>query len=258
MAADSHLVNAHLEGGPAFWQGGKQGILLLHGFTATTSEVRWLGERLNQHGYTVSCPLLPGHGSSPEELNRCRWQNWAAAAETAYQALSDKTDDMAVGGESMGGLLALYLAARHPTLKAGLIYAPALQFQNRYARWMAQAVRIFKPYMPKNRPSNSTADSRWQGYRVDPVAAALQLMQLQDEVRKELARITQPLLILQGRRDRLVAPSVPGQIAAAVKSSRVEIQWMERSSHCVILDDEWEQAAAHSYQFLKNWLPVRA
>ena len=43
------------------------GILLVHGFTGSPASMRPWAEYLNQHGYTVTVPLLPGHGTRPED-----------------------------------------------------------------------------------------------------------------------------------------------------------------------------------------------
>src|SRR5512134_2031037 len=104
------IVNPHLEGDSFYWPGGPSGILLAHGFTATTAEVRPLARILLDQGYSVAGPLLPGHKTTLEEMNRCRWQDWAGAIETAYRQMAARCERVFVGGESMGGLLALYLA----------------------------------------------------------------------------------------------------------------------------------------------------
>lgn len=101
----SALQNPHLEGHTFTWEAGPVGVLLLHGFTATTSEVRPLARLLLEGGYTVSGPLLPGFGTTPEEANRVRWGNWVEAASLAYQELAGRCSTVFVGGESMGGLL---------------------------------------------------------------------------------------------------------------------------------------------------------
>ena len=62
------ILNPHLEGDSFFWEGGEVGILLIHGFTATTAEVRPLAEFLHKNGYTVAGPLLPGHYTKPDDL----------------------------------------------------------------------------------------------------------------------------------------------------------------------------------------------
>jgi carboxylesterase len=80
---DKSIRNPHLEGDSVFWQAGKTGVLLIHGYTATTVEVRLLGNHLREHGYTIHAPLLPGHGTTPQEMNRCKWQDWTNAVEQA-------------------------------------------------------------------------------------------------------------------------------------------------------------------------------
>ena len=50
MTPDPHplIKNPHLKGGPFFWGAGPTGILLVHGFTATTAEVRPLAQALQR------------------------------------------------------------------------------------------------------------------------------------------------------------------------------------------------------------------
>jgi alpha-beta hydrolase superfamily lysophospholipase len=144
MKGKHALQNPHLEGDTFIWEGGPFGILLLHGFTATTAEVRPLAKLLHQNGYTVSGPLLPGFGTTPEQANLCRWQDWAAAASDAYQRLTELCLTVFVGGESMGGLLALYLASQQPEIAGLLLYAPALKS---YARFTPLAGLLLSPFI---------------------------------------------------------------------------------------------------------------
>ena len=79
---------------------------------------------LHQQGYTVAGPLLPGHHTRPEDANRYRWRDWVCAVEESYQQLTAHCQRVVIGGESMGALLALYLASEHPEAAATLAYAP--------------------------------------------------------------------------------------------------------------------------------------
>ena len=72
---NSNLKNPHMEGDSFLWEAGPVGIVLSHGFTATTTEVRLLAKALHEKGYTVAGPLLPGHGTRYQDMNRCRWQD---------------------------------------------------------------------------------------------------------------------------------------------------------------------------------------
>ncbi len=79
------IHNPHLEGTSFYWPGNHIGILLSHGFTATTAEFRLLAQTFYKTGYTISAPLFPGYFTTPEEFNAAKWQYWANTIEYAYQ-----------------------------------------------------------------------------------------------------------------------------------------------------------------------------
>jgi len=246
------LVNEHLPGESFFWEGGPVGVLLSHGWTATTAEARLLAEFLHVHGYTVSCPLLPGHGTTVQEMNRCRWQDWLAAVERAYQELSQKCERVVVGGESMGALLALYLASQHPEVAAVLSYAAAIETVSPFMKRLSPALARFKAYRYRKPSPWTVVDDRWKGYPVEPLPAAVQLFRLQAALLPRLPKIHQPILILHGRLDTSAQPISAEILARSVSSSIKELHWLEKSHHCLLLDEEWEQAAQLTLQFLER------
>ena len=77
---------------------------MLHGLTATTAEVRPLAKRLLSEGYTVSGILLPGHGTTPENLSQTHREDWIKASEEAYNELKQECLSVIVGGVSVGAL----------------------------------------------------------------------------------------------------------------------------------------------------------
>lgn len=226
------------------------GILLSHGYTATTAEVRLLASHLHEEGYTVAGPLLPGHGTSPEDANRFRWQDWVGAVKTTYLELASRCERVVVGGESLGALLALYLASEQPEVAAVLAYAPAVKIPSRLTPTLAPLAARLMRYRPKPAHAPSAADARWQGYSVNPVKAALQLFHFQREVGRRLAHIQQPVLIVQGRLDASIDPGAADIVFRGVRSEVKELHWMGLSTHCVILDCEWESVLAITRRFL--------
>ncbi len=78
------IVNPHLSGDSFYWQAGPTGVLLVHGYTATTSEVQPLARILNSEGYSVAGPLLPGHHTTPRELNQVKWQDWIRRGRSGF------------------------------------------------------------------------------------------------------------------------------------------------------------------------------
>ena len=87
-----------MEGAETFLLEGNNGkaVLLLHGYTGTTAEMRPLGEYLHGLGYTVLCPRLPGHGTSVEELKETVASQWVAAAKLGYAILAKKYQEIYV------------------------------------------------------------------------------------------------------------------------------------------------------------------
>jgi carboxylesterase len=89
--------------------GGKIGVLVLHGFTGSPVTIKPWAEYLNQIGYTVAAPCLPGHGTTWQEMNETTWQDWYDEVELSFIELKSKCDRVFVAGFSMGGALALRL-----------------------------------------------------------------------------------------------------------------------------------------------------
>jgi len=245
--------NEHLPGEAFFWEGGPVGILLSHGYTATTAEVRPLAEFLHAQGYTVAGPLLPGHGTTPEEMNRCTWRDWYAAIERAYEDLKARCRQVVVGGESMGGVLTLYLASRHPEVAAVLLYAPAMRVADPVGRLLGPVIWPFLPFVAKGpMDPNIVADTRWKGYEVNPVHALAEMLALERATWPRVKYVTQPLLLVQGRFDRAVDTRANEKLFQRVGSKVKEFHWMERSTHCVMLDQELEEVKAITLAFLKR------
>ena len=244
------MKNAHLEGGPFLWEAGPTGILLVHGFTATTAEVRPLAQALHTRGYTVSGPVLPGHNSNPVEIYKYSWRDWVATVEEAYQELFAHCDRIFLGGESTGGLLALYLAPQHPEISGLLTYAPALKL--RFKPFDQLKLRVAAPFIPYLAKKGEDDNLPWKGYTVIPLKGVIQLLKLQKEVLLKLELIRRPILIVQGKLDTTVDPSVPQTIYNGVRSNIKEIYWMEKSSHCVIIDSEIDQVIEITQQFISK------
>lgn len=247
------LQNPELPGAPFFWQGGPLGVFLSHGFTATPALMLPLARVLHEHGYTVAGPLLPGHGTTPFELNRCRWQDWVAGAEEVYAQLAAVCSCVFVGGESLGGLLALYLAGLHPEVAGVLAYAPALQLYAPRSAWRVRLLWPWRPLVPKSSRRTGYADARWQGYRVYPLAATRELLRFQRVVRQRLPLVRQPIMVVQGQLDRTVSPTGSLLLQRETRSAAVEVHWLAHSGHCTTIDVEWEQVAALSLAFIARF-----
>jgi carboxylesterase len=246
------LHNPHLDGDGFFWPAGQTGILLSHGYTATTAEIRPLAEKLHQKGYTIAAPLLPGHGTCPEDLNRTRWQDWARAGQDALNRLSDTCEHVFVGGESMGGLLALYLASQNPGITGLLLYAPAIALNMSLADLAKLYLGApFVNQVPRTSLDNSQS---WQGYPGLPLKGAIELLTFGKITRAQLSKINQPVLIFQGRFDTTTSPNAGEVILRGVSSNIKKRFWMEKSHHTLTLDVELDEITTKTIEFIEQSL----
>ena len=246
--ADNYMINPELDGSSFTLQGGKTGFLLLHGFTATTAEVRPLGEALHAAGHTVSAPLLPGHGTHPDDLNKVHWQDWVHTTQSEYEKLSAKCDEVWVAGESMGGLLCLLLAAKHPEIKGILLYAPALDIPKLRKAYVFQ---YFLKYVAKSKPNDGLL---WKGYNVYPLKGAVQLLKLQKQTHKALSRVTQPTLAFFSEKDATVALSAINLIKEKLGSKELELVILKESSHVILLASEQQKVIDHTLKYVAKRL----
>lgn len=248
---NSNLHNPHLDGDAFFWQNGPTGILLSHGYTATAAEVRPLAEKLHEKGYTIAAPLLPGHGTHPNDLGHVRWQDWAKTGQETLNRLFETCEQVWVGGESMGGMLALYLAANNPKVKGLLLYAPALVVT---MTWLDKLkLYLGAPFVSQVGRSKLDNPDKWQGYPALPLKGAIQLLKFQQAARPLLPNIHQPVLVFQGRFDQTVAECAGQVILENVSSPVKELHWMEHSHHTILLDVEFDTVTAKTLAFLERY-----
>src|SRR5919108_4631104 len=100
-----------IPGAEAFTRDGEPvGVLLCHGFTGTPQTMRPWAEYLADAGLTVSVPRLPGHGTTWQNMNRTRSEDWFAEAERSFEELRGKTDEIFLMGLSLGACIALRIA----------------------------------------------------------------------------------------------------------------------------------------------------
>ncbi|MBG0788656.1 MAG: alpha/beta fold hydrolase, partial [Anaerolineaceae bacterium] len=246
MLDNGYMRNDHLDGEDFHFQGNDTGILLLHGFTATTTEVRLIGDKLHQAGYTVAAPLLPGHGTDPDDLNHATWQMWLEKVKTFYEMLARECNRVFVVAESMGSLLALELAVQHPEIKGLLLFAPAIKV---HKLWLASFVAPFKKYLAKSSEDDGLP---WKGYNVYPVRASVEMLKLQQQARKHLAKVTPPTLLFTGEHDHTLTDDAAEIVLEGLGSKEKGLIHLAESPHCILLDGELDQAFQDIDQFIKD------
>jgi carboxylesterase len=235
---------------PFFFPGGQTGCLLVHGFTGTPKEMRWLGEHLAEEGHTVLGVRLAAHATQPQDMLRARWQDWLASVEDGWHLLSGCTQKIFVMGLSMGGMLSLTLASAYPV--AGVVAMSAPHHLPPDPRLpFIRPISLFKPFFPKG-PSNwydPQAHQQHADYPADPTRAYLEVRDLMAVMRSGLPRVSAPALLIYSRNDQTVTPEERHmeQIYAELGSQDKQTLWVDNSCHVVTEDADRQivfQAAA--------------
>lgn len=244
---------------PFDYPGNDIGVLLIHGFTGSPSEVRPMGKYLAQQGYTVVGPLLPGHGTNWQDLNRRKWHEWTDAAGQAYAALKQRCRKAFIVGVSLGGLITLYLAERNPDIPAIVVMAPGLIASDWRANWiwLLKHFITFSAYDPARHGDDLTdpeARKRdlWS-YMGTPTSAAEQVVMLQRVVKPDLPKIAMPVLILHGLRDRTVKTASSQYVYDHISSKDKELIWLHNSGHCLWVDSEKLQVWQKVHEFIARF-----
>ena len=237
---------------PYFARGGGTGVLLLHGFTASPHEVKWLGQYLAGQGHTVYAPRIAGHGTDYRDLARTTWQDWAASALDGYHILRAQCDRVFVGGLSMGGALALLTAAETEADGVIALAAPVLPFPGLSANRLRIAKRLrpysdqtdrspFADYILVQQKRLGEPEIGRVRYGMWSTAALEQLMWLIPQVHARLPEIGAPVLAVYSKADATVlTPNLKALKAGLTGAARVETHVLEQSSHILTQDMERE------------------
>ncbi|MFZ5815596.1 MAG: alpha/beta hydrolase [Bacillota bacterium] len=219
---------------PIYLERGPTACLVLHGFAGSPAEVRPVIDHLAAHGVTVSAPVLPGHGTSPEDLRQTRSRHWVRAAEAELAALQERFGRVHVVGFSMGGLIALYLAAHHQVASVTTLAAPVKL--NDWRQILVPLAKYLIPYYESKIRNPEIAAQLEANYERMPTSAIHSLLRLARRVRRDLPRVTAPVQALQGERDRWIVPESAAHILEHISSPVKRMEILPGRSHFVALE----------------------
>lgn len=235
---------------PLSIDGGRIGVLLSHGFTGSPVSMRPWGQHLAEQGFTVRVPLLPGHGTRWQDLNRTRWPDWYAALDRSLDELIERCDRVVVCGLSMGGALALRLAAlRSDDVDAVVVVNPAVNLDRKDLA-LVKYVRHVLPALQGIAGDIKKPGVEEAGYDKTPLHALHSQMELWADVRSNLGRITQPLLFFRSPEDHVVDDSSTSIITEGVSSPVADVRQLFNSYHVATVDFDAPRIFAESDAFI--------
>lgn len=222
-----------------------EAVLMLHGYTSTPRDLRNLGQSIHALGYAVHGILLPGHGTRPTDLDNVKWQEWYAAAELAFDKLCVNYSVVHVVGFSMGGALAMHLAANRSVGKLVLLspfFKVAYNICHLFPEeWLVYSIGRLLRHLKKTHSGNCNdpeARSRHIAYFHYALSSINQALMLVDVVQKELKGISNPILIIHAKGDKTTSPTKSRKIHDQLNSRIKRFVWLKRSNHIITHDFE--------------------
>lgn len=257
-----------------YWmEGGRCGVLLIHGLTGTPAEMRFVAKGLNERGFSVYGMQLAGHCGDTHDLLQTGWRQWAESVDQAATDMLKRVDHLFVGGLSMGAVLAMQLAARRPQEVSGLaLYGTTF----RYDGWAIPPVarlsfllpwvcalgighsRSFMESFPygikderiRNRVAGAmlSGDSASAGLPGNPWPSLAQFLLLARRVRRSLPLVQAPCLVVHAEQDDIASPA-NAEIVRRGVSGPVQTLLLDDSYHMVTVDRQRQLLIERSAQF---------
>jgi carboxylesterase len=259
--------------------GGNCGVLLIHGLTGTPTEMRTVGRGLSKEGFTTLGVQLAGHCGTEADLLATRWQDWFASVEAAAERLRSEVDHLFVAGLSMGAVLALKYAIEHPDKVDGIaLYSTTFQYDGWAIPPLARLSFLLPivdrlgigrrrrfmetfPYGIKNERIRGViagemlaGDSAAAGLPGNPWPSLAELFRLCRSVRRDIAKVRAPTLILHAIEDD-VSSLRNAEIVRRGVSGPVELVELAESYHMITVDQERQTVIDRSAGFFRAQVP---
>ncbi|TCJ23708.1 alpha/beta hydrolase [Nocardioides jejuensis] len=252
MVIQSHPLAWSAPANPELTGGRRIGVLLSHGFTGSPVSMRPWADFLHEHGYAVEVPCLPGHGTTWQEMNATTWADWYAELTAAFARLRTTCDQVFVFGLSMGGGLALNLAADRPGDVAGLVLVnPAVNSSDARLKALPVLKRVAKGFPGIGNDIKKPGVDE-HGYAKVPLRALSSMLAGWAVLRPRLGDVKAPLLLFRSSVDHVVDPSSGRIILGSVGSGDVREEILTNSFHVATLDNDAPYLFAESLAFLRR------
>ncbi|PLT33584.1 carboxylesterase [Bacillus sp. V5-8f] len=230
-----------------FLKGNSTGILICHGFNGTPQSMEFIGQKFAEHGFTVYSIRLKGHGTTVEEMESSRYQDWIRDVEDGYHLLKQTCSKVFVIGQSMGGALALTLAGKVEcdgvlTINAALNVPEYEQYRH----------RTTPRFIPEGKPDIKDPQAVEITYTQVPIHAIHQLLSLMDIARDSLQKVKCPILLFHSPDDHVVPHECSFEIYDSVSSKGKSMMSLNNSYHVASLDYDRDAIIEAAIEFING------
>ena len=226
-------------------------VILVHGFGASATETRPLGNFLYAQGYDVIGVLLKGHGTKPEDMDEVSWEEWIDDIRNAYNDNQSEYKQIFIGGVSMGGAVSLYSATELNF--DGVFTVSAFYHRSKTLTFVAWFLSLFGAHRPRN-------ESRIQwyleknlfSYPEDSLHAANQLYKMLRSLHNKINEIDVPVLIVHSKEDETAVPEGAEEIFEDLKTDKKELFFLPKGDHILTVDPIAQEAFSKILSFLND------
>lgn len=246
-------------------------ILLFHGMTGSPFELRKYAKTLHNAGYDVYAYCLPGHGDHPQSIYTVTWQDWVNFSSEKYDSLRNQYDDFFLGGLCLGAVIALNLAQKHKDVTGVIGLSTTLYLDGWTIPWYYDALigialhtilRFYytfperEPYGIKNVSTRRKVENLMKKNTVAldnyPMTCIYELLRLSKATRKNMSKVTAPLLLMHSTEDDLTSIKSSDFVYKNASSESKEYIKLKDSYHLVIYDNEKEFVFNKSIEFMNS------
>ena len=221
--------------------GRESAVLLIHGGGDTPQALYGLARHLYARGFSVRVPLLPAHGRELTALRAASANDWAEEIRKHFDELCATHEHVSVVGLSMGGALAIALAAQRQEVRALVLLAPYVDMPV-LVRRLARTSRLWGwlfPYFSTRggasiRDPNAAAEALGHGILTPQALRAM--AEVVKAAHKALPRVQAPTLIIQSREDNRIAPEVAERGFARLGAQVKRFVWTKGAGHVISVD----------------------
>jgi len=228
------------------------GALLIHGLNGTPEEMAEMETFLQANGIITENILLPGHGVPVREMASLGWEDWANAVRRELRLLKQRCEYVFLVGHSLGGALALHVAAHEEVTGIVTMCAPLHMYPG--LKRLVGIVSRINPMLPRLHDDVRDPGARRRYnrnvYRLAPVAPVYSMLQFLPQLRGELPRITVPILIMTAINDHVVPARDGREIYRLIGSHDKHLLTLHRSYHMIMMDHDREEVFAKTSAFI--------
>ena len=225
--------------------------IIIHGFTGNPWEVEPLANALEQMGYEVITPLLPGHSMNKERMEKVTALDWIHMIEKIVKQEIEENKEIHLIGFSMGAMIASIMAYRYQ-ISTLVLLSPAVYVLTPYLLRM-KLEKFFQQLRKNHSSTDHSILNNPSLIRSTPIYNVFQFQKIVRQAKRIFQHISIPICIIHGQKDETVDPKSSELIYRVASSKEKELHYLRLSKHHICQDCEGETVIQMVIKFLKKY-----